>query len=151
MNPLEKALADIAALQVRVSALESASGLFASAQDLDGQRGDPAIRFDPRAWKGQSFKGKRFSQCSPEYLDAVAEMHAWMAAHPKEGKEHYAKYDTADAARARGWARRLRAGWKPTAVGQFPGGSPGFEAPAFGSADFPDDAPFSDADEGYLP
>lgn len=84
------------------------SGPIASAADLDGQHGNPTVRFDPRAWKGSSFKGRTYSECDPEFLETLAESLDYSAGHPKPGKEQYAKNDARDAARARGWAERLR-------------------------------------------
>lgn len=89
-------------------------GAVADDQDLDGQYGDPEIRFDPREkyWKGPSFVGKRFSQCRADYLDAMAkylDAGAFMA--NKNGDAKGATYKTRDAARARGWAKRIRAGY----------------------------------------
>lgn len=97
------------AIESRMAFLERASGLFADDRDLQGRNGDPRIKFDPKAWRGQPFKGSNASQCSPDFLDAYAEALAWMADHPKEGKEKYAQYDRSDAARCRSWARRIRA------------------------------------------
>ncbi len=65
-------------------------------------------------WEGDSYVGSRMSDCSAEYLDVVAkwkEACAYM--NDKEGspeKAKYAGYDRKTAARARGWAVRVRAG-----------------------------------------
>jgi hypothetical protein len=102
-----------AALKARVDYLERASGLFATDDDLDGQYGNPQIKFSPRSWSGENFTGKRFSETTAEFLDVFAETLQYSADNPKEGKEKYAKYSRVDAGRARAWARRLRAGWRP--------------------------------------
>jgi hypothetical protein len=108
---LKRAFAD---LRMRVEALERAAGLYASDADLDDPRyGNPPVKFMPRDWTGGDLTGKAMSECPPEFLDVLAERFAWSAANPKEGKEKYAEYDRKNAARARSWARRLRAGWKP--------------------------------------
>ena len=78
-----------------------AQGVCASDADLDGEYGDPEIRKDPPRWTGESFATRHYSQSTPEFLDNLAGFIDW-----KAGK---------DAARARGWAKRLRAGWKPAA------------------------------------
>jgi hypothetical protein len=89
----------------------------AADSDLDSQWGDPTINKDPPRWKGESYVGCSFSQTSPEYLDDLASFKDWSAAKSDEKgevdknnrpKSFYAKKD---AARARGWAARLRNGW----------------------------------------
>jgi hypothetical protein len=80
----------------------------ASDADLDGQWGDPEIRKDPPRWQGTSYAGRRYSQTEPAYLDNLADFYAWKA--------------TRDAARARGWAARLRAGPPPAEVADDPFG-----------------------------
>lgn len=106
----EKAMREAyAALRARVAYLEEASGLFAPDTSLDRPKGDPVVRFPPRSWQGPDFSGKRYSQCSPEFLECLASFLTWAADHPKEGKEQYASSNRLDAARARSWARRLRA------------------------------------------
>lgn len=123
---------DFAALAARlnravalVEDLAAASGLFASDKELDGPNGDPQVKFPPRNWAGPDCKGRKFSECPPEFLDALAEALSYSAKNPKVGKEKYAKWNELDAARARSWARRLRDGWKGAApvagVGEFPG------------------------------
>ena len=81
------------------------------------QWGDPEVRKDPKRWTGAPVAPAKMSQCPPDYLDAVAEFKAWQASKEAEkGDEEGAKkagYCRKDAARARGWAKRLRAGWKP--------------------------------------
>jgi hypothetical protein len=94
----------------------------ASDDDLDGQYGDPEIKFGLKAkyWKEQpdQFQGKHYSECTPKYLKAVAQYKtavAYMA--DKEGTEESEKksfYAKLDAGRAIGWAKRIEAGWKPS-------------------------------------
>lgn len=80
--------------------------------DLDGKYGNPAIRAkDPRDWSGESQLGKPMSECPPEYLDLVASRLDYFAGNETDEKK--ARYNRLDASRARGWAKRLRAGWKP--------------------------------------
>jgi hypothetical protein len=95
----------------------STSGEVASDSDLDSQYGDPTINKDPPRWTGESYVGCAMSSTSPEYLDNLASFNDWRAAKSDEKgevdknnrpKSFYAKKD---AARARGWAKRLRAGW----------------------------------------
>jgi len=92
------------------------------AADLDSQYGDEVIRFDPRDWTGtRSYKGCRMSECEPAYLDSIARVFSDLAKkNDLEGKEYkgvaQSTYDTRSARRARAWAARLRAGWKPQAT-----------------------------------
>lgn len=94
----------------------------ASDADLDGQHGNPEVRYDPKEkhWSGASYVGRRFSQCPADYLDAMAkslEASAWgldkgAEEDPTdaEAKRKKARYKRIDAARAKGWAARVRAG-----------------------------------------
>lgn len=88
----------------------------ASDRDLDGKYGDPVIKFNPRDWTGDSFNGSRFSECPPDFLDMVAETFDYFAQKAEAANERtdkgkpVADYKQADAARARGWAKRLRDG-----------------------------------------
>lgn len=88
---------------------------IASDKDLDSKYGDPEIRFDPKDWTGDSCKGLRMSECPAEFLDMIAETFDYFARKAEDEHEHYNGKPTAplkrkDAARARGWARRVRAG-----------------------------------------
>ncbi|MBI5518369.1 MAG: hypothetical protein HY909_31650 [Deltaproteobacteria bacterium] len=83
--------------------------------DLDGPRGDPEVRFSPRRWSGADFKGRRYSECDPAFLDMLADALEWFAqrdddsgAVDKNGNPK-GKWSRLDASRARGWAARLRA------------------------------------------
>jgi hypothetical protein len=109
--------ARLAALESRPASSGSASGAVAPDSDLDSQWGDPVVRKDPKRWLesgGASFVGVPFSQCPPDYLDALASLADWKAGKDDEkGTEEgakYAKYARKDAARARGWAARIRSG-----------------------------------------
>lgn len=115
----EIAMNELAELRQRIEILERATGLFATDADLDGQYGDPSVRLNPKSWRGPSFIGKRFSQCPPEFLDAMA------------GYLKYARGNGLDAKRARGWARRKRLGW------QSPEGSSSSETSAIDNSGSP--------------
>lgn len=110
---------------------------IASARDLDGKYGDPELKFMPRDWTGQSFKGRHFSECPADLLDLVAETFDYFAGQAEAKDERTdkgkptAEYKRADAARARGWAKRMRDGVHrspepPTAVSgsEWPSDSP---------------------------
>lgn len=99
--------------------------------DLDGRYGDPVVNFVPRDWEGENYKGSKFSQCDPEFLDLLAKALDWFAekaerenAMTQSGKP-VARYKRADAARARGWAARIRASGvtRPSAPAKFAAGS----------------------------
>jgi hypothetical protein len=83
--------------------------------DLDSEYGDPEVRRDPPRWKGESMVGKRFSECSPEYLGELAGFKRWCAQRDDEQAAVDAKgrpksyWARLDAARAAGWAQRLLA------------------------------------------
>lgn len=89
----------------------------ASDRDLDGKYGDPKLNFIPRDWTGpHSYKGRRFSECPADLLDMVASTFDYFAQQAEKTDERanngkpVADYKRADAARARGWAKRMRDG-----------------------------------------
>ena len=86
--------------------------------DLDGPYGNPTIKAkDPRDWGGDPMTGRKFSECPPEYLDLLADRYDYFATKAEEPQKQ--KYAELDAARARGWAARLRSGWAtPAAAAQ---------------------------------
>lgn len=102
----------------------AAGGEIADDADLDGKYGDPIARFRPRDWHGDDFKGCNFSQCSPEFLDQVAASLDYFASRAEKNDEKtssgkpLAPFNRRDAARARGWAKRIRAGWKAAGVAE---------------------------------
>lgn len=92
----------------------------ASDRDLDGKYGDPAVKFNPRDWAGESCKGLRMSECPPDFLETLASTFDYFAQQAEKNGEMtdrgkpVADFKRADAARARGWAQRNRNGHKPT-------------------------------------
>ena len=85
---------------------------IASDADLDGKWGDPEVKAkSPRDWTGESQQGKRFSECPAEYLDMVADRLDYFAGNEDDPKKQ--RYNRLDASRARGWAKRIRAGYVP--------------------------------------
>lgn len=94
----------------------------ASDADLDGKYGDPLVRFDPRDWTGPSFKGRRMSECPAEFLDLYAQAKDYYGDKAEreqkltEKGKPAAQYERADAARARGWAKRVLDGRVPAAA-----------------------------------
>ncbi len=85
---------------------------------LDGPHGDPVVKAkDPRDWAGEIQAGKRLSECPPAYLDLLADRYDFFARkNADDGDERKAGYARTDAARCRGWAARLRAGWTAPAA-----------------------------------
>ncbi len=88
----------------------------ATDRDLDGKYGNPTVKFMPRDWNGAPYKGRRFSDCPPELLDLLANTFDWFAEQAEQKNERtnagkpVADYKRQDAARARGWAKRIRDG-----------------------------------------
>lgn len=92
-----------------------ASADVATDADLDGKYGDPEVRFNPRDWTGESYKNARMSECPAEFLDMLAATFDYFAQKAEETNEQHngkptAPYKRKDAARARGWAKRIREG-----------------------------------------
>lgn len=94
----------------------SAPKAVASDRDLDGKYGDPKVTFMPRDWAGASYKGRRFSECPADLLEMLAETFDYFANQAEAKNERtdrgkpVADFKRADAARARGWAQRIRTG-----------------------------------------
>lgn len=86
------------------------SGGVAPASDLDSKYGDEKIKMNPRDWKGTPRKGQTMSQAEPEFLDMYAESMDYFAGKNEDPTK--AGYDRRSASRARGWAARMRGGWK---------------------------------------
>lgn len=123
--------ADFAALRARVDAIENASGLYVSEKELDSPKGSPEVKFQPRDYRGASMVGRKYSACTPEFLDLLAEALQYSGTHPKPDKIQFAKFNLLDAARARSWARRLRAGWKPPAADVDDSDTPDYDEPSY--------------------
>ena len=89
----------------------------ASDRDLSGDYGDPIVKAkSPRDWTGEPMLGRKFSECPPEYLELVAERLDYFAERDEATNElasngkPKAYYSRLDAARARGWIKRIREG-----------------------------------------
>lgn len=106
-----------ATLKLLLAAMTNSNGAHASDADLDGQYGDPVVKAkDPKNWAGETMSGRKFSECTPAYLDQVADRAEHFAQkNAAAGDDKKAGYDRRDALRARGWAARLRAGWVASA------------------------------------
>lgn len=88
----------------------SGGGAVATVAEIQGDHGDFEVKFEPRSWKGPSFKGSYISQCPPEFLDMLADMLDNFADNPLPGKEKSSKFKRLDAARCRRWAIEIREG-----------------------------------------
>jgi hypothetical protein len=117
LTSIDASLKIIAGAVQQRAAKQAHSPALASAADLDGPHGDPIIvAKDPRDWSGETMKGRKFSECPPEYLALVADRLDYFAQHNTEaGDAKKAGYNRKDAARARGWEERIRAGYTPPA------------------------------------
>ena len=88
----------------------------ATANDLDGQYGNPTIKFNPKDWLGADFRGRKMSECPAGFLDKYAEVKDYFGDQAEATGKTTAKgkptapYERQDAARARGWAQRIRDG-----------------------------------------
>lgn len=111
---LKALAAGLVAAQLGGAGGGASAGAAAPDSELDHEYGNPTVRKDPKKWTGKSYVGCTFSQCPVEYLETLAGFLDWKATkEDEEGKTKYAGYSRKDAARARGWIRRIKAGWKP--------------------------------------
>lgn len=83
-------------------------------EEMNGKYDDPIVMRDPPKWSKGSFVGKKYSECTPEFLKDLAGFLDWAAADDKKnktltqkGKERYV-YRERDAKRARYWADKIR-------------------------------------------
>ena len=78
--------------------------------DLDGKYGNPEVRLTPSKWSGPDYKGWKFSDCPPDFLDMMSDMLDAIARKQAQdpAKAKFADWSAKDAARARAWAERLR-------------------------------------------
>jgi hypothetical protein len=113
------------AVEMLVGVRTSGAGVeVADDRDLDGKYGDPVVRFKPRDWTGPDMKGSRYSECPAEFLDLLAGSLDYFARKDEEsGKtasngKPAALYTRKDAARARGWAKRIRGGYVNRSTGE---------------------------------
>lgn len=119
LRSIDASLKTLVALSQKRQAQTQAAAsrnVVATDRDLDGKYGNPEIKFNPRDWTGPSCKGRRMSECPADFLELVAETFDYFARQADEKDERtdsgkpVAGYKRADAARARGWAKRIRDG-----------------------------------------
>jgi hypothetical protein len=120
-NPTETTLALLRSIDASLKALlalqrGSVPKAIATDEDLDSQYGDPVVKFMPRDWTGEDFKGRHMSEMPAALLDMLGDTYDYFAQKAEESGEltssnkPVAPYKRKDAARARGWAKRVRAG-----------------------------------------
>lgn len=114
----EKSAAILERMEKRSSAKDPKP--VATDQELDDPKwGDPEVRKDPPRWKGSPQAPCHMNECPPDYLECLADFFDWQAGKAEEKNEctdkgkPIAPYRRADAAKARGWAKRNRSGRKP--------------------------------------
>lgn len=97
---------------------DPSTDLVATDAELDSEHGDEIVKAKmPKDWTGDDFKGAKMSECPPALLDMLASRHEYFAKTNEEaGDKQKAGYERRSARRARGWARRMRAGWKRDVV-----------------------------------
>lgn len=114
LRSIDASLKAIVARQAPAGGAPATAAGVASDADLDGKWGDPVVKAkDPRDWTGAPMQGRKFSECPAEYLDMVADrLDYFTSQNPGATEEDQKKirYQRLDAARARGWAARIRAG-----------------------------------------
>lgn len=117
MSKLDELEIRITALEARLQALTTATKAGPGAKpmgvDIDDPKwGDPEVRYVSKKWDGPSPIGRRFSQCTIDFLlfhaDDLERSASWKESQGDEQKAKYAMMDRRDAAKARAWAQRLK-------------------------------------------
>lgn len=74
---------------------------------------DPVVKLLPKHWKGEDLRGRRYSECPPNFLGMLAHMlDAFADKNEEDGdpqKQRYAKWDRENAETARKWRAKLGA------------------------------------------
>jgi hypothetical protein len=83
-------------------------------EEMSGKYDNPIVIRDPPKWSKGSFVGKKYSECTPDFLKDLAGFLDWAASDDKKnntltakGKPRYT-YREQDAKRARYWANKIR-------------------------------------------
>jgi hypothetical protein len=95
-----------------------AAAQVASPSELRGKFADRTVKKDPPRWEGESYVGRKWSECPPEYLEDLAGFNEWKVAKDRALPEaEQAKndkgvpwwtYNEKDARLQRAWAIRNR-------------------------------------------
>lgn len=119
LRNIDATLKELLTLSKTKRAAKAPDATVADDVDLDSQYGDEQLRAKmPRDWSGDDYKGSRMSNCPPELLEMIADRCDYFAQQNDEKGEKDDQgrpksfYDRRTARRARGWAARLRRGWK---------------------------------------
>ena len=120
LERIDKGIAELCAMARANKQARESNGRtgpsVASDGELDSERGNPIVKAkSPRDWGGDDMTGRRFSECPPAYLDLVASRLDYFAeqnaASSEMADKQKAGWNRKDAALARGWAQRIRAGY----------------------------------------
>ena len=134
LTSIDGSLKKLVAIAEKRKVGDSAGPAVADDQELDSKYGDEPVKFDPRDYTGRSCKGLSMSQCPADFLDCLATSYEHFARkNADNGDPKKAGYDRRSAARARGWAKRLRGGWKPAQASMQDNGADDF---GMGADDF---------------
>lgn len=145
MSASEESLALLSSIDASLKLLvkqqvAAAPKVIATDRQLDGQYGDPLVKFNPRDWTGDSFKGRHMSECPAAFLELLAETFDYFARTADEKHETtnngkpVGDYKRLDAAKARGWAKRVREGLVKNSAQTEPSGDfGGTEDDSFGA------------------
>jgi hypothetical protein len=116
LRSIDASLKRLVAIAEKRQGGSATAGAVAPDRDLDSKYGNPVVRLSPRDWTGEPCKGLKFSECPADFLDMLAETLEYFAgkseregATTTNGKPK-ADFERKDAARARGWAQRVRSG-----------------------------------------
>ncbi|MFM1749021.1 MAG: hypothetical protein RLZZ188_2687 [Verrucomicrobiota bacterium] len=127
MATIDDVLAILTRIEAKIDARPAAAspaaaspeaGRIATDAEMNGPKGNPEIRRDPKDWTGGSYVGAQMSDCPADYLEMLAGLYEWMARKDDEagargekdpkGYARSGKWKWQDAALARGWAARAR-------------------------------------------
>ena len=114
LDAMNNMMLSMHAAQSRAPTIAAPSApVVVSDADLDGPHGDPEVKFPPKDWPGEDYAGRPLSRTSASFCERMANYWDWQAekdaASGDEKKMKYAPLKRKDAARARGWAARLKA------------------------------------------
>ena len=108
-----------------------------SDEQLGATWADKTVRKDPKFWKGASYAGQTYSECSPEFLDCLAEQLEWSASRDKDNpdakKKTNGKFwweaDEFEAKLCRSWAAKHRRVAAEAAAAPLPSGDDAGDLP----------------------
>ena len=113
LDAMNNMMLGMLAAQQRAPTIAAPTPVHVTDADLDGEHGDPVAKFPPKD-DGQwdRFAGQPLSRSSSSFCERMAGFWDWQAGKDEvsgdEKKVKNARYKRLDAARARGWAARLK-------------------------------------------